>query len=70
VISDTKGNIFGGFTPVEWELETGKKEDASQKSFLVTLMISAQCSGEEFCIEGRKETSGNQMEFQIRSKLL
>jgi hypothetical protein len=38
VILDTEGNIFGGFTPVEWE--SGRehfKADDSQKSFLVTL---------------------------------
>jgi hypothetical protein len=38
VILDTKGNIFGGFTPVEWE--SGRehfKADDSLKSFLFTL---------------------------------
>jgi hypothetical protein len=38
VILDTKGNIFGGFTPVKWE--SGKwhfKADGSLKSFLFTL---------------------------------
>jgi hypothetical protein len=36
---DTKGNIFGGFTPVEWESpDSGKyKADDSQKSFIFTL---------------------------------
>jgi hypothetical protein len=47
VILDTKGNIFGGFTPVEWESRMWNrkkgdetncwKADASQKSFLFTL---------------------------------
>jgi hypothetical protein len=39
VILDTKGNIFGGFTPVEWESSRkGKcKADPSLKSFLFTL---------------------------------
>jgi hypothetical protein len=47
VILDTNWNIFGGFTPVEWEsrVYTGKwgernncwKADDSQKSFLFTL---------------------------------
>jgi hypothetical protein len=38
VILDTKGNIFGGFTPVEWESgERHYKRDNSQKSFLFTL---------------------------------
>jgi hypothetical protein len=44
VVLDTKGNIFGGFTPVEWESRTPKgngnncwKADPSLKSFLFTL---------------------------------
>jgi hypothetical protein len=39
VILDTKGNIFGGFTPVEWESpKTSKfKTDDNLKSFLFTL---------------------------------
>jgi hypothetical protein len=39
VILDGKGNIFGGFTPVEWESNVWgeHKADDSQKSFLFTL---------------------------------
>jgi hypothetical protein len=39
VILDTEGNIFGGFTPVEWESpKYGKnKADPSLKSFVFTL---------------------------------
>jgi hypothetical protein len=37
VILDTDGNIFGGFTPVEWESQGGTTGDPSQKSFLFTL---------------------------------
>jgi hypothetical protein len=38
VILDTDGNIFGGFTPVEWESgELHEKADPSLKSFLFTL---------------------------------
>jgi hypothetical protein len=45
VILDTKGNIFGGFTPVEWESHTAVsisdisnwKADDSLKSFVFTL---------------------------------
>jgi hypothetical protein len=39
VILDTHRNIFGGFTPVEWESPTNLKQkaDPSQKSFLFTL---------------------------------
>jgi hypothetical protein len=39
VILDTKGNIFGGFTPLKWESSTSDdgKADNSLKSFLFTL---------------------------------
>jgi hypothetical protein len=38
VILDTEGNVFGGFTPVEWESGNWHyKADDSQKSFLFTL---------------------------------
>jgi hypothetical protein len=37
VILDTKGNIFGGFTPVEWESRYWRKADPTQKSFVFTL---------------------------------
>jgi hypothetical protein len=37
VILDTKGNIFGGFTPVEWDSTSWDKADDSEKSFLFTL---------------------------------
>jgi hypothetical protein len=34
---DTDGNIFGGFTPTEWDSVSGRKADPSLKSFLFTL---------------------------------
>jgi hypothetical protein len=37
VILDMKGNIFGGFTPVEWVSRHGNKADPSLKSFIFTL---------------------------------
>jgi hypothetical protein len=37
LIQDTRGNIFGGFTPVEWESGDWSKVDPSLKSFLFTL---------------------------------
>jgi hypothetical protein len=39
LIEDTDGNIFGGFTPVEWESlpKSTKKADPSLKSFIFTL---------------------------------
>jgi hypothetical protein len=37
LISDTDGNVFGGFTPVEWESGLACKGDDSLRSFLFTL---------------------------------
>jgi hypothetical protein len=37
MIMDTKGNIFGGFTPVPWDSKGGYRADPSLKSFLFTL---------------------------------
>jgi hypothetical protein len=37
LISDPDGNVFGGFTPVEWENNCGNKRDDSLRSFLFTL---------------------------------
>jgi hypothetical protein len=37
VILDTNGNIFGGFTPVEWASCGGYRDDPSLKSFVFTL---------------------------------
>jgi hypothetical protein len=37
VILDTGGNIFGGFTPVEWDWVRKHKSDLSLKSFVFTL---------------------------------
>jgi hypothetical protein len=37
VILDTKGNLFGGFTPVEWDSGSEEKADPSLKSFIFTL---------------------------------
>jgi hypothetical protein len=37
LISDTDGNVFGGFTPVKWENSCGNKADDSLLSFLFTL---------------------------------
>jgi hypothetical protein len=66
LIQDTKGNIFGGFTPVEWESRTGSrteccKADPSLKIFPFSAEESAQFPGEEICAEGRKEGRSNRM---------
>jgi hypothetical protein len=37
VILDTDGNIFGGFTPVEWDCTSKYKADPDLRSFFFTL---------------------------------
>jgi hypothetical protein len=37
IILDTEGNVFGGFTGVEWSLEGGWKSDENEESFIFTL---------------------------------
>jgi hypothetical protein len=58
VILDTKGNIFGGFTPVEWESRTGslhKKADNSVKSFLFTLRNPHNIPARKFALKPEKK---------------
>jgi hypothetical protein len=61
VILDTKGNIFGGFTPVEWESRTNspyEKGDDSQKSFLFTLKNPHNIPARKFVLKsGKKRAS-------------
>jgi hypothetical protein len=60
VILDTKGNIFGGFTPVEWESpEKSKysryKADDSQKSFVFTLKNPHNIPARKFALKAEKK---------------
>jgi hypothetical protein len=65
LILDTDGNIFGGFTPVEWEsrVSNGKsgdenncfKADPSQKSFLFTLKNSHSIPARRFVLKADKQ---------------
>jgi hypothetical protein len=67
VILDTNGNIFGGFTPVEWESsKLGKyaryeafwKSDPSRKSFLFTLRNPDNVRARRFALmAGLKDTA-------------
>jgi hypothetical protein len=74
VIFDTKGNIFGGFTPVKWKSTYCNKADDSQKSLRFALKIgtgrqseecsfndegSAQSPDDLICGEGGRETPGS-----------
>jgi hypothetical protein len=65
VILDTNGNIFGGFTPVEWESrvwnEKGGNEDNrfkaddSQKSFLFTLKNPHNIPARRFALKAERK---------------
>jgi hypothetical protein len=58
VILDTKGNIFGGFTPLEWESHTKErysKADASLKSFVFTLKNPHNFPARRFALKVEKK---------------
>jgi hypothetical protein len=61
VILDTNGNVFGGFTPVEWESTVWNKKngdesnrwkaDESRKSFLFSLKNPEKVSARKFALK-------------------
>jgi hypothetical protein len=55
VILDTKGNIFGGFTPVEWDSCGWYKADWSQKSFLFTLKNPHNIPAQRFAVKAERK---------------
>jgi hypothetical protein len=60
VIMDTKGNIFGGFTPVEWESREWQpmicyKADVSLKSFLFTLKNPHNIKARKFALKASEQ---------------
>jgi hypothetical protein len=55
VILDTEGNIFGGFTPVEWESRSCSKADDSEKSFLFTLKNPHNIAPRRFALNPAKK---------------
>jgi hypothetical protein len=57
LIRDTKGNIFGGFTPVKRDSSGGHKSDRTQTGFLVTLKNPHNMPPKQFALKSeRKET--------------
>jgi hypothetical protein len=54
-IEDTEGNIFGGFTPVEWETRERDKADPSLKSFLFTLKNPHNFPARKFALKAEKQ---------------
>jgi hypothetical protein len=55
LIQDTDGNIFGGFTPVEWDSHGGNKADPSLKSFLFTLKNPHNCPARKFALKAQSK---------------
>jgi hypothetical protein len=57
VILDKKGNVFGGFTPVEWESRKSNwlKADASQESFVFTLKNPHNVPARRFPLKAEKK---------------
>jgi hypothetical protein len=65
VILETKGNIFGGFTPVEWESPQGNgkygdenncfRGDNNLKSFLFTLKNPHNIPARKFALRAEKK---------------
>jgi hypothetical protein len=56
-----KGNIFGGFTPVEWESRFDppfKKGDPSLKSFIFTLKNPHNVSAQRFGLKAERKDDG------------
>jgi hypothetical protein len=56
VILDTEGNIFGGFTPVEWESgDDVWKADDSLKSFVFTLKNPHNIPARRFALKAERK---------------
>jgi hypothetical protein len=58
VILDTKGNIFGGFTPLEWESRTKlsyRKADPTLKSFFFGLKNPQGFPTQRFALKADKK---------------
>jgi hypothetical protein len=58
LIEDTKGNIFGGFTPLEWELRTEEpwnRADPSLKSFIFTLKNPHNVPARRFALKAEEK---------------
>jgi hypothetical protein len=72
LIEDTKGNIFGGFTPVEWESRQYDKKtsnclkaDPSLKSFLFTLKNPHNFPASKFALKAEKKAEAIGCDSQL-----
>jgi hypothetical protein len=57
LVADTDGNIFGGFTPVNWESGNHSKGDNSLRSFLFTLRNPHGVPPRKFALKAEKKPS-------------
>jgi hypothetical protein len=55
LIQDKNGNIFCGFTPVEWESDNKCKADPSLKSFIFTLKNPYDFPASKFALKAEKK---------------
>jgi hypothetical protein len=55
VILGTDGNIFGGFTPVEWDSTSRLKADPSLNSFIFTLKNPHEFPARRFALKAEKK---------------
>jgi hypothetical protein len=52
---DTGGNVFGGFTPLQWESESKFKCDDSLKSFVFTLKNPHNIPARKFALKAEEK---------------
>jgi hypothetical protein len=50
VIKSSKGNIFGGYSPLAWQSTGGYQQDASKQTFLFSLKNPRDCIATRFDI--------------------
>jgi hypothetical protein len=55
LIEDRKGNIFGGFTPLEWDSSNCWKADLSLRSFIFTLKNPHNVPARRFALKAEKK---------------
>jgi hypothetical protein len=55
IIQDTEGFIFGGFTPVKWDSNSGPKVDSTQQSFVFTIVNPSETGAQRFGLKGEKK---------------
>jgi hypothetical protein len=55
LILDTRGNVFGGFTPLQWESRRGWKCDDSLKSFVFTLKNPYNIPARKFALRAEEK---------------